>query len=191
MAERLRDFIVVQSTAADVDEFEFTAGGSSTITGDIFVTYTVLELVSAVAPTFQGASVTLSVDSAETATDVNVGFDTELFDTDSIHDNVTNNSRLTVPTGWTKVELGYTLHVYNVTNALDIQTGILKNGTLDYPNNAIQTFASRFGAIRSSGATGPIAVTGGDYFQLTYYSGGDTSTTIDASKTGFWMKRLE
>ena len=47
-AERLRDFIAVQSTAADLDEFEFTAGGSSTITGDIFVTYTVLELASAI-----------------------------------------------------------------------------------------------------------------------------------------------
>ena len=49
---------------------------------------------------FQGASVWKSASqNATSTTQTVITFDTEVFDTDSFHDNSTNNSRLTIPTG--------------------------------------------------------------------------------------------
>lgn len=56
---------------------------------------------SAATPTFVGASAWMNTTVAiPNATFTNVALADELFDTNSIHDNTTNNSRMTIPTGY-------------------------------------------------------------------------------------------
>lgn len=51
-------------------------------------------------PTFIGASVTRTTDySINNATVTTIDYNSELYDTDGFHDNTTNSSRLTVPSG--------------------------------------------------------------------------------------------
>lgn len=87
---------------------------------------TALEFINTGA--FSGALVTrTSVQSIATATATAVNFDVETFDT-GFHDNVTNNSRITIPTGVDKVILF--AGVRFATNATGVRSlQIRKNGT--------------------------------------------------------------
>ena len=59
-----------------------------------------LKWATAAAPTFVGVSVKASADTTITNTTFTaLGWNQEDYDTDGFHDNTTNNSRLTVPTG--------------------------------------------------------------------------------------------
>ena len=78
--------------------------------------------------TFSGARVTKSANqSIATATYTTVTFDQEPLDVGGYHDNATNNSRLTIPTGKTGYFLvQWNLHSYNV-GAMAYK--LLKNGS--------------------------------------------------------------
>ncbi len=106
-----------------------------------------------------------------------IGFDSEEFDTDTIHDNVTNNSRLTVPTG----EGGqYLIFGMGHLDDLDAEKGAIfglwKNGaTLLARGNSTAHWAATNG-------TAPLArivtLSAGDYIELMCYQ--DTTATQNA-----------
>jgi hypothetical protein len=78
--------------------------------------------------TFSGARVTKSASQSLTnATYTTITFDQEPLDVGGYHDNATNNSRLTIPTGKTGYFLvQWNLHAYNVTA---MAYKLLKNGS--------------------------------------------------------------
>lgn len=136
---------------------------------------------------FHGARVHKSAD--QVAADyhtaaVAITWDAEDFDTDAFHDNVTNNTRITIPAGITRVVLTVNLHMANVTSTNCVQTWLGKNGT--------NTFLASFAGMSNQGAgqtasdrsisfsTGPIAVTAGDYFEAIMWTE-DTSITFYAN----------
>jgi hypothetical protein len=89
-------------------------------------------------------------------------WNTELADTDGFHDNVTNNSRLTVPSGVTLVR---------VTASMEANTGASGQGVLSCTKNGA-SFAGKFikddeagGLVRMSAASAIVAVSAGDYFE--------------------------
>jgi hypothetical protein len=124
--------------------------------------------------TFSGCQVTQgSAQSIANASIVTLNFNTETFDVDGYHDNVTNNSRLTVPAGKT----GYFLiHAkLNMTaNATGSYQGLItKNG------GQIKTFASK----NNTGINGEPSITfvasgvPTDYFEFKVYQ--DQGTSLD------------
>jgi len=125
--------------------------------------------------TFSGASVYFSSTLTLTAnTEVVIGFNNENYDTNTYHDNSTNNSRLTVPsTGY------YLVSGYYISN----QTGnrrmvyIKKNGTTLTQYTA---FAGTGITECTSVAEGVYYATAGDYFQLVAYSENTTPATAQA-----------
>jgi hypothetical protein len=95
----------------------------------------------------------------------NPSFSDEVYDTDNIHESVTNPERLTVPGGVTKVRLAGQILFVNTTNSVSLS--LLKNGA---------TFAGsptdlRGGVTAPYGAIIPIdspvlTVVEGDYFTV-------------------------
>ena len=121
-------------------------------------------LVSVFPPQFSGCRVTKSVPGNLTAGEVNVTWDTDVYDTDDYHDTGSNTERLTVPT------TGY----YLVTAGLDVAVDadnqwiyfyVRKNvGTVESPlarHHAGSTH-SGLGAFLSI----PILLTAGEYVSI-------------------------
>ena len=125
--------------------------------------------------THKGALVSKSaVQSIPDATWTAFTWNTEDYDTDSIHDLVTNTERLTVPSGVTKVRLaGMSGFTANGTGQRHFK--ITKNGG-GFAGDAIFTWPTADATTIHYGpvASAIVAVTGGDYFEMEVYqnSGG-------------------
>jgi len=123
--------------------------------------------------TFSGCSLRSSVDLTTTdATTLTVNFNTETFDVDGYHDNSSNTSRITIPSGKT----GYFLISYNLrfnNNATGYRSvNLLRNGS---NIKTISTQAITSGSATNLGSTQIVYATTGDYFQLQAFqnSGGN------------------
>jgi len=135
---------------------------------------------------FVGARVTLSADltAQNTTAGQTIAFDSETFDVGSWHDNVTNNSRLTVPSNrginyvrvWGQVRSN--LDTADTTRNLSI----FKNGAA---SGLLQIFEDGSTNGRIQAESGVISVVDGDYFELVFTSETDTSVTITANRTFF------
>lgn len=144
--------------------------------------------VDAIAPTlvFAGVRAIQNATTSTSSTYATLAFQTEDFDTDSFHNNSTNNSRLTVPTG----KAGY----YNIGGAMKITTTSAKatyvrirlNGTTVL---ATQTGAGGVDSVNSSAISTLYYLSEGDYVELQGASASVDTSTGDA-KTSFWMYRV-
>lgn len=120
-------------------------------------------------------------------------FDTEAYDTDTIHDNATNNTRLTVPSGVTKVRVSGNFEAIYTASSVDIWVTIRKNGSFTYvgvPYYTSSIDSSTFHAANISSP--PLEVTAGDYFEMwvTVDSNGG-SPTLTADGTWLAMEIIE
>lgn len=144
------------------------------------------------APALRGALVTKLADQTGanyTSSPTYIAFDSESYDTDAIHDNVTNNSRLTVPSGVTKIRLKGQASLNNHTANKFTLLAIDKNGaTTAYVGQAAITvfFDSAFPIVNASSPV--ITVTAGDYFQLRLLVETDTSVDVIKDQTWFAME---
>lgn len=138
---------------------------------------------------FRGALVKKSTDqtTANYSTLTTVTWNAEEYDTDSIHDNSTNNSRLTVPSGVTKVKLYCTMSLAATTANDWISLRINKNGSpaVGLPFIRNESGATT-GGIEASSAV--IDVTSGDYFEAQMQVESDTSITVSANRSCFAME---
>jgi hypothetical protein len=131
-------------------------------------------------PTYRGARVRKSANQtlANYSVATAVTFDTEDRDTDGFHDNVTNNTRLTVPSGVTKVRLHAFMEILLLAATNWFNFTIFKNGSGSYNGTcSVTNGTSVAGDYRSMGSTDVLDVTAGDYFELVLVSG-DTSVTV-------------
>ena len=116
--------------------------------------------------TFSGAVVNrTTAQSIPDSSGTIVSYDAETLDTDLIHDNSVNNSRLTVPTGVTRVKLY--AQVSWPTSSVGIRTTrILKNGSDLYLGRGHDTDnAITAGGNIQSCSTPVLVVTAGDFFE--------------------------
>lgn len=118
-------------------------------------------------------------------------FDNEEYDTDSIHDNATNNNRLTVPAGVTSIVLTAHATFNNVATLQELTFS--KNGSSVFNGNP------RVGALGESVANSSYAivspvlrVVGGDYFTMAGLSAASSNILASAnSPTWFAMQVIE
>lgn len=128
-------------------------------------------------PWFAGALVDKSAGQALAASTVTtLTFDQEVYDIGGWHDNVTNNSRLTIPSGVSLVRVQF--NALSTTTSGQIIGLIGKNGagTISPSGNTEQLFAKGM-----NGYTGPLAVTAGDYFVFQVFV--TTAQTLPAGNT--------
>jgi len=127
-----------------------------------------------------------SSQSLSTGSAAYVSFDTELYDVGGFHDNVTNNSRLTIPSGVNYVKVTGFL-TFGANNTGDRVGVIHKNGSPSYMGHGSYSVP----AAVSSGtdflvSTGIIPVSSGDYFQLSAYQDSGSSISLGATNGCFF-----
>ena len=134
-----------------------------------------------------GAKVTNSSSQSLTSAVVTtLNFDTESYDTDSIHDTVTNNSRLTIKTA------GKYVIVAGMRYTVAITTGntffrLLKNGTI---NLAVEeNSGSTMRAGRTCSFIGDFAVN--DYVEMQAQQNTGSSKSTDTSYTFFSIQKID
>jgi hypothetical protein len=139
---------------------------------------------SAGTPTFVGARVYGSaVQSIATATYALVTWNTESFDTDAFHDNSTNTSRFTIPSGKAGKYLFNLKTVFNSTSSTgDRILYFFKNGSEILESPFALTTRSNLQMSLSSVQSAAV----GDYFEMYVFqtSGG----AVDLDKTAFYSE---
>ena len=136
-------------------------------------------------PTFTGASVyRASPDQAiATATYTAINWTAENYDTDAFHDNSTNNTRLTIPTG----KGGY----YNVNSQIGIQGNTATEWTLRVSKNGspfrymINTGQTNDSSITLNFTTNLVAT---DYLTVEVYQNSGTSKNLFAGAFYCWFE---
>lgn len=108
-----------------------------------------------------------------------VEFDTELFDTGhrgvAFHDTVTNNSRITIPAGITKVKFEGGSSLDGVTGDRNIE--LYKNGSALTPRIITRDETDTIAMVQSL-ASGVLEVAENDYFELRLFHGSGTGSTL-------------
>jgi hypothetical protein len=147
------------------------------------------------APGFRAAMVKKAADqtAADYTTAANIAWDSEVYDTDGIHDNASNNSRLTVPAGVSYVKVGGTVATGSVVLGSEFNMLLLKNGSSSFDGSVRQVFEGPTTTLSPGGsfASGAIPVSPGDYFEINFQVIGDSSITITASRSNFWMEIVQ
>lgn len=141
----------------------------------------------------RGAMVKKSADetAANYSTPAMIAWNAEVYDTNAIHDNATNNTRLTVPSGVSFVEVGCTLALDNVASGTVYTLLLFKNGSAAYDGFAgCSETTTSVPDPHINVASGPIAVTAGDYFEWRFYCD-DSSISVVAARSNAWMRLLD
>jgi hypothetical protein len=149
------------------------------------------------AATFSGALVTKSADqtTADYATaPVNVTWNDEAgggYDVGGWHDTGSNTSRLTVPSGVSRVRLCAQLNISaaSVGGVQDVICTLLKNGGA-FDGNVSRATDPTASVRTLNIATPVLAVSPGDYFELQYQISTDTSITVHADTSWFAIEKV-
>lgn len=149
---------------------------------------------SATAARFRGCLAYKATDqtAANYTTATAITFDTNDYDTDTIHDTGSNTSRLTVPADVTKIQLTGHAYITNFTASKYVSLYIYKNGT-----NTV--YAGQGGSVVLNDTTSAdiqvmssvLDVTAGDYFELYLQVETDTSISVMGFRTWFAMEIKE
>lgn len=167
----------VLTSTGDYFEWNFSSSVSATIYNDE-PTWAQLELLPS---DFNGAVAQKSAGQALTAgTTTVLTWDTELYDLGGWHDNATNNSRLTVPSGVSLVRLSAGIKGGNVADQL--VASMIKNGVTarGLPQADCDTDDEDSITVVSA----PIVVTAGDYFEARAFF---TNATTVPNADGVWF----
>lgn len=141
---------------------------------------------------FSGALVKKSVD--QTAADYSAGvvltWDAETYDVGGWHDTGSNTSRLTVPSGVTHVRLMGQVTISSIAaNTVVYLLVSSSNGATTLP--IIGPRVLNGGDYQVQLQSGPLAVTAGDYFEMTLFTVGDASVTINSTLSFFSIEAIE
>lgn len=178
MADKKISDLTSATSLASGDVFEIeNAGGNSR------------KVAWSVVNAHRGALVRKAADqtTANYTTSTVVAWDQEAYDTDSIHDNVTNNSRLTVPSGASYVRVSANLSLSSVT--ADVWCALfIRKGGAGFDGRGLAYTEVGFTTVGLNCSTAVVAVSPGDYFEVALQVETDTSITVDAAQSWFAME---
>lgn len=179
-----------ECTAGDYYEFVANAG-DATVNVIEFGTWFAIEEIAVPAIAYSGAVVKKAAD--QTAANytgiVAVAFDAEVHDVGGWHDNVTNNSRLTVPSGVTRIRLQGQVSLSSATAGDHFAIMFAKNGTDITPE--VWCFKHTLTTASHVGVSYVVSCTAGDYFTMKLWVLADTSVTVVADETWFAIQKVE
>jgi hypothetical protein len=141
--------------------------------------------------TFRGALVLKAADqtTANYTAGALVAWDEESYDVGGWHDNVTNNTRLTVPAGVTRVRLNLSLLITAISGDVFVQVLLYKNGAIVDGGGSLLADAAGL-AYRGGLTSAVLAVTAGDYFEVHLTVETDTSVTVAEAGSHFAIEKI-
>lgn len=153
-------------------------------------------ILAAKAVRYRGALVTKAADqtAANYTTATAIAWDTESggYDTGGVfHDNVTNNTRLTIPDGTDRVRLKAHVAISNFVGSQWYALYIYKNGSNSYVGSPGMISYNNITTAEIEAETPVLDVVAGDYFEAVLQVGSDTSITVIASRSWFAIEVLE
>ncbi len=140
---------------------------------------------------FGGALVdTLANQSIPNGTSTVINFTNEVYDTDAIHDNAVNNTRLTVPAGWSKVRLNGAV-IWATSSVNDRYIWFRKNGGGFVGQAQIIAKAAAKSAVTTQSPA--VAVVAGDYFEMVVFQNRGSALNVlgPNGNTYFAMERAQ
>jgi hypothetical protein len=145
---------------------------------------------------FMGAMVKKAADQtgANYTTSTAVAWDGEVYDTDAFHDNASNNTRLSIPSGLgiVKVRAGARLRLANITADLWTILSLVKTGTGAFDGASSMSTEAGITNPDPEFTSGPFAVTAGtDYLEAFFQVETDTTIDIVAARSTFWVEVVE
>jgi hypothetical protein len=166
---------ILEVTPGDYFEVSCHTGTAQTVGNGVHTWFSIYEV-----PDYARALVKKVATQAVTsgvAAALAFGSGSEVYDTDGAHDESTNNSRLTVPSGFTKAKLSFSVVASNASGVH--RADVRKNGGA-YPTPGLPGFnVNAGGADYLSGEGAWIDVTPGDYFELIFTAGADQTLPAD------------
>lgn len=185
MANKKFSDLTATTTVAATDLFavETVAGNSRKITRD-----------NVRASQFSGALVKKAADQAAAnySAGAMVPWTAEEYDTDAYHDNVTNNSRLTVPATGKYIARGCIAISGTTLAASDyIRAAVAKNGTIGGIGlgQTITEISATVTTTTFSVGGAAVDCVAGDYFELWFDTESDSSLTIESDLSWFAIER--
>ncbi len=141
---------------------------------------------------FSGALAKLDADitSYNTTANIAIPFAAENYDTDTWHDLVTNNTRLTVPAGVARIRATGSVQIGAISTSQFLQLNIRKNGSNLVPFAAARSELSTTANMMQV-TTGVVDATEADYFELFMDVESDTSITVSVAGTWFSIEKVE
>lgn len=121
---------------------------------------------------------------------VSIIWDTEVYDSAAFHDNVTNNTRITIPAGVNRVQCGATVTLANNTIGADMTLIIRKNGATSYDGVGQFSVDAPTTSPAMNISTAPVDVVAGDFFETTLFNVGDAAIDTTAARSSFWCQVL-
>jgi hypothetical protein len=152
-----------------------------------------LEFIVNAAASFRGALVTMVADitTADYTTETAIPMDAEDYDTDDIHDTSTENTRMTVPAGVTRVRVSAAAVVSALTGDKWAQLALFKNGSAVFNGAPNQQSESAATNSRLNITSAVLTVEAADYFDVRLQVVTDTSITIQKNRTWLAMEIIE
>lgn len=141
---------------------------------------------------FRGAMVKPNVDitGANYTTPTALPCDAEIYDTNVFHDTVTFNTRLTVPANlgirFVRVGANVVLSSHTADNHVSVQ--LSKDGSVTFDGACFQRSEIGTTSPQISLSSGPIPVIDGSYFECVVNVEADTSISVEAEFTNFWIE---
>ena len=138
-----------------------------------------LKWATPASPTFSGCALTRTTNlSCANSTLVQIGFDAETFDVDGYHSNVTNNERITIPTGKGGYFL-WTIKGYFASNSTGIRAFIPFINGARYGEAAGYDAAVTANGVTYLTTTYILALSAGDYVSTAAFQTSSTTLSLD------------